>query len=230
MQGPPNKKPAPVWKTGSGQTEDLGGEPNEVAYSSEETRANGEWTDLSPQVLCDVRWAAWTDTAIAPDKLKALVIGACSREILNLEGLQLARVRFGKRQFSLDTAGLWAAVIPMYEHDELVDIAAFDLTDDSKVQLYRGIGVAAGVDEALHDGHYHPHGRVLVHAGVWPWLRSDCVGLLPVDWLRTALLLKSRQVRGILVSDDASGLLVHKRLAQALRPPELFVLREIEAA
>ena len=184
--------------------------------------------------MADARWRGWSDTQWCPASIKDSVLRAATRSTLNDVGAQLGWVRFGRHRFSFadDCNGQWALLVPVVDDaagKQISDIAAFDLANESRRQVFNGSGFAVGLDEAMFDARFHPDNRITVHADLWSWLRSECSGVLPVDWRRTALWMKEWQVGGVVVADDDQGRKVDQQFRRALMPPPLFVRRVIAA-
>lgn len=183
----------------------------------------------SRAVIMDARWRAYGETLRAPAELRERLLTTCTRTVLNDAKIHLARVRAESARFDFDDAGPWALLAPIYEHGEIVDIAAFDVADDASRNTY-GVGhFAVGLESATWDAHYHPGRRLLVHATVWSWLRCECAGVVPIDWKRFALHVKQEGF-DLVVDNDLEGRKVEKKIKEALKAPQMFVRQEATAA
>lgn len=191
-----------------------------------------QFGDVAHEILVDARWRSYAETALAPANLKQRLFAAATKTTLNDAKVHLARVRFGKHRFNFDDAGQWAVVAPVsadHANMSIVDLAAFDPSDETRRQVFCGKGFAVGLEAAMFDARLRSDFRVNIHADLWYWLRSECVGLLPVDWDRTALWLKEWRAGGLVVDDDDQGRKVDLRFRMALKPPPLFVRRAVAA-
>lgn len=182
--------------------------------------------DASRRGVMDARWRAFCETVMhTPKKVRARLLAAATRTVLNNAKVQLARVRWQARNFELDDAGTWAIIAPIYEGDEIVDLAAFDMDNVDMRRTYWLGQFAVGFDPALWEANRHPRGRMLIHYDVWSWLRADCLGCLPIDWKRTAVALLESRVSALVYPDEMQARQSEPRIRCALKPPPSFVKR-----
>ena len=168
----------------------------------------------------------------APQSLKDRFYNATTPTIAGEALVHLARVDFGSHRFEFSETGTWAIIAPIHSETELypVDLAAFDLRERDLKRVYRGLGYAVGIEEALFDARFHPERRTQIHCDVWSWLCNECVGILPVDWHATTLLLKQRRIAGLVTTDDVQAREVSRLMQAALAPLPIFVKRYRDAS
>lgn len=223
---PPNEKPAPTGKEGSGLKTQSAGKPD-ADYTT--------WDDLGNadhDIIRDALDVCFEEHFVhAPKALKDRFYQSASPRLAGEDLVHLARARFGTHNFEFDPDGRWAIVAPIYDDGEPypVDLGAFDVADENMRRAYRGKGFAVGLPSALLDARFHPENRANIHADVWSWLRCECTGVLPIDWRLTELELQRHQIAG-LIADNHDQARKVQRLRAALKPPPLFVRRERVAA
>lgn len=136
--------------------------------------------------------------------------------------VRLAFLRFGRHTFDLDPSGALAVIAPVEEHGELQSLAAFSFNAPQQRQAYCGRAFAVGLDDAMLDARLHPDFRVRIFDDVWAWLQHGRSGILPVDWSKTALELKSRRIGGVVTSRGQAAI-VERNLRIGLQPPRVYV-------
>lgn len=165
----------------------------------------------------------------APDRLRDRFYSATSPQVAGDALVHLARVRFETHRFDFDREGKWAIVVPVFEGGQIVDFGAFAI-DDEKLRRPFSLASAVGFESALWDAHYHPSRRLLLHHDAWSFLRSECVGCLPISWRKTAVDLIRNDVVQIIYADDIQARKASQLLAASLRPPRAFVQKVKVAA
>lgn len=162
--------------------------------------------------------------AMAPLGLKARLYEAVDPSISGQALVQVGPTIFDKRRATLDRHGVWAIWCPIYDTGQLVDWGVFHPEQLDLRRTWAGIGHhSVNADDAIWDAHYHPEGRLLTHVSVWDWLRAGCKGVVPVEWDRFALWLKSQR-RDLLVqsSDPRAAERLHAHLTKALAVPKIY--------
>lgn len=168
-----------------------------------------------------------TDAALP---LRERIEAVCPLDVIAEELISVAPVVFRARTFEIDEEGAPAILIMVKdEFGEIEDLAAFAPDPPYRQALTFGRGVAIGLG-AFHDMRFHERLRIAMHAGVWSYLGAHCRGLLPLNWCSVALQLVERRVAGIVAPSVAEGREIERRLARALKPPEVFITQHDEAA
>jgi hypothetical protein len=155
----------------------------------------------------------------------------CDEATLTSNLISVAPVTFDRHWFDIneDATGR-ALVAPVTNEDgDIVDAAAFELAAPFRVKLLNGRGIALGL-ESIFDARHHPHYRVLCHSAIWSFLRSGCIGLLPIHWRHTVLHLHERGVGGLIAADADEGAAIAMKLAEALPRLGVFVQKTGEVA
>lgn len=189
--------------------------------------------DIGVSVIRDALATAFADHSsdFAAPLRKRLYAAATPLTVVD-RMVAIARVRWGKYRFEFDPEGDLAIVAGIFENSRHlpVDLAAFHPTDESLRRVYRGPEFALGMSDALFDARFHPQRRVLVHASVWSWLRSECCGAVPIDWNKTALHLKEWGAGGVTAENDDEARRIDMHMRLALKAPPIFVKRHKVAA
>lgn len=221
-----NEKPAPVAQTGNGlELVSRAADAQENAPPPWPWQAIGEFNDRALRNLIgEASLWHFTDGARRYG-LREKVEEACPPSVLADALTSLAPVRFNVGgTFDLDdTVESYSLVVPCRdETGDLIDVAAFDLRQPYGVATYLKRAFAVGLD-AIFDARLVGGFRVHVHACAWGFLKSECCGLLPIDWRATALHMMHRRVGGLIVDTVQDGRSVNLRMSKALRVPEIYV-------
>ncbi|MCE9522324.1 MAG: hypothetical protein K8S25_07825 [Alphaproteobacteria bacterium] len=162
--------------------------------------------------------------------LRERIEALCPLDVIAQELISVAPVTFRARTFDIDEAGHPAILIMVKdEFGEIEDLEAFAPDPPYRHALTFGRGVAIGLG-AFHDMRFHERLRLAMHASVWSYLGARCRGLLPLKWNAVALELVERRVAGIVAPSVAEGREIERRLARALKPPDVFITQHDEAA
>jgi len=235
MHGPPENERGGL---GGAASQEVYGNTSQTATSADVPEGESESNpnpqpcpavgEASAKIIMDAQWRGYAETVRAPEALRNRLMAACSCDILNEEKIQLARVRFESHRFDFDEDGIWAIVAPIWQGGYVVNLAAFALDDSEKRKTYQLGGFAIGFDMALFDASYHPQGWLTVHFDVWSWLRSECVGCVPIDWKAFGIALHEWSVLGVLYPDQEQARRADLRLHRAMQRCPRFVMRDDE--
>jgi hypothetical protein len=134
----------------------------------------------------------------------------------------LAFVRFGRRSFTVDPKGTLAVIVPILENEVPVNLAAFGYAFASQRSTFRPGHIAVGLEDAKHDARFNAKSRMLVFHSVWEWLRNGGVGLLPVDWKSTAILILKDNYT-LLAASETDGARALQALEGGVAFPKMFI-------
>jgi hypothetical protein len=146
----------------------------------------------------------------------------------------LARVRIEAHSFHFDVDGGWAIIVPIFDAPVLhapplhsrniINYAAFDPNNDELRRMWKTSGdFAVGLADAVFDARLHAQFLLRVHYSVWSWLKAQGAGMLPVDWRKSALFVRTE---GYDLAPDGGAhdwRRIEAKFAQALALPRFFV-------
>lgn len=148
----------------------------------------------------------------------------CSANALHDSMAFIAPTSFTEKHFDVSEEARGSALIMpcLDELGDLEDLVAFELGDPFRIRTFLGDAVCVGLSE-IFEARHHPQFRVQISSGIWPFLKSGCRGLLPINWRQTALYLQERRVGGLVASDREDAEIIETRLKEALPEIPLFV-------
>lgn len=170
----------------------------------------------------------FTDDAM---QMRGRIEAVCPESVLSQQMISVAPVKFDRRWFDINAdAKIFALIVPVRNEDgALEDAAAFELSPPFRVKLLFGSGIAIGLSE-IFEARHHPQFRVMCHTNIWAYLRSECSGLLPVNWRQTILHLHKRGIGGMIAVTVDEGKEISRLMSKALPPIPVYVQASQEAA